>query len=252
MKVLIIEDERQTADRLEELVLKYDKTIRVLRKIASVEKTLAYFNQQEAVMPDLIFLDIHLEDDLGFRIFEELQLTIPVIFTTAFNEYALRAFKTYSIDYLLKPIDFEELCEAIDKFKNMFGHQNNLDRFEQFLENFNKSSYKDRFMVSVGTRLQSISVQEIAYFSYERKTTLVNTTDGKFYSMDYSLDKLLELLDPKQFFRINRSYVVSLSSIRSINQYPAGKLILELVPKTNSEVLVSIDRITSFKEWLGK
>lgn len=252
MKVLIIEDERQTADRLEGLILKYDKTIQILGKIASVEKTLAYFGQQEAVMPDLIFLDIHLEDDLGFRIFEELKLTIPIIFTTAFNEYALRAFKTYSIDYLLKPIDYDELCEAIDKFKNMFGHQNNRDRFDQFLENFSKSTYKDRFLVSVGTRLQSISLQEIAYFSYERKTTLVNTTDGKFYSMDYSLDKLLELLDPKQFFRINRSYVVSLSSIRSINQYPAGKLILELVPKTNSEVLVSIDRITSFKEWLGK
>lgn len=252
MKVLIIEDERQTADRLEDLILKYDKTIRILGKIASVEKTLVYFSQREAVMPDLIFLDIHLEDDLGFRIFEELKLTIPVIFTTAFNEYALRAFKTYSIDYLLKPIDYEELCEAIDKYKNMFGPQNNIDRFEQFLENFNKSNYKNRFMVSVGTRLQSISVPEIAYFSYERKTTLVNTTDGKFYSMDYSLDKLLELLDPKQFFRINRSYVVSLSSIRAINQYPTGKLILELVPKTQSEVIVSVDRITSFKEWLGK
>ena len=252
MNVLIIEDEGQTADRLENLLHRYDKTIRVLGKIPSVEKTLAYFDQPEMPLPDLIFLDIHLEDDLGFRILEEIKLTIPVIFTTAFSEYAMRAFKAFSIDYLLKPIDYQELCEAIEKFKTIVQPGINEDRIAQFLDNYHKPVYKERFMVSVGSQLQSIQVSEIAYFSYERKITLVNTKDGKYYSLDYSLDKLLELLDPKQFFRINRSYIVSLPSISSMNLYPLGKLIIELQPKARAEVVVSIDRITAFKEWLGK
>ncbi|SKB51738.1 LytR/AlgR family response regulator transcription factor [Dyadobacter psychrophilus] len=252
MKVLIIEDEGQTAERLENLIYRYDKTIRVIDKIPSVEKTLAYFAKNDAELPDLIFMDIHLEDDLGFRILEELKQTIPVIFTTAFNEYALRAFKTFSIDYLLKPIDYQELSDAIDKFKTIIKSTPPTDRFDQFLENYRQSTYKDRFMVTSGTRLQSISVAQIAYFSYERKTTLVNTADGKFYSLDYSLDKLLEMVDPRQFFRVNRTYVIAMSAIRSINQYPMGKMVVEIEPNPRNEVSVSIDRIPAFKEWLGK
>jgi len=252
MKVLIIEDEGQTADRLENLLHRYDKTIQILGKIPSVEKTLAYFDQPELPVPDLIFLDIHLEDDLGFRILEELKLTIPIIFTTAFSEYAIRAFKTFSIDYLLKPIDYQELCEAIEKFKTIVRPAITENKLAQFLDNYNKAVYKERFMVSVGSQLQSIPISEIAYFSYERKITLVNTKDGKYYSLDYSLDRLLELLDPKQFFRVNRSFVVSLPSISCMNLYPLGKLIIELQPKSRNEVVVSIDRITAFKEWLGK
>ncbi|MCF2492395.1 LytR/AlgR family response regulator transcription factor [Dyadobacter chenhuakuii] len=252
MKVLIIEDEGQTAERLENLIHRYDKTIRVLDKIGSVEKTLAYFAKQNAELPDLIFMDIHLEDDLGFRILEELKLTVPVIFTTAFNEYALRAFKTFSIDYLLKPIDYQELSEAIDKFKTIVKPTLPENRFARLLENYKESAYKERFMVTAGTRLQSIAVAQVAYFSYERKTTLLNTTDGKFYSLDYSLDKLVELLDPNRFFRVNRSQVISLHSIRSVNQHPMGKMVVEIEPTPRVEVTVSLDRIAAFKDWLGK
>jgi len=252
MNVLIIEDESQTADRLENLLARYDKKIQVLGKIPSVEKTLAYFAQTDNTVPDLIFLDIHLEDDLCFRILEELKLSIPIIFTTAFNEYALRAFKTFCIDYLLKPIDYQELCEAIDKFKTIIPATVRQDRFEQFLQHYNKSVFKERFMVSIGSRLLSIPVSDVAYFSYERKTTLLNTNEGKYYSLDYSMDKLLELLDPMQFFRVNRSFVISLASISAMNQYPPGKLLIELKPKARGEVAVSMDRIAAFKEWLGK
>ncbi|MCF2488619.1 LytTR family DNA-binding domain-containing protein [Dyadobacter sp. CY347] len=252
MKVLIIEDEGQTAERLENLIHRYDKTIRVLDKIPSVEKTMAYFGKQNADLPDLIFMDIHLEDDLGFRILEELKLTIPVIFTTAFNEYALRAFKTFSIDYLLKPIDYQELSDAIDKFKTIVKPALPKDRFDQFLENYKESTYKERFMVTAGTRLQSVAVSQVAYFSYERKTTLLNTLEGKFYSLDYSLDKLLEHLDPKQFFRVNRSHIVSLHAISSVNQQPMGKMVVEMEPAPRAEVIVSLDRIGAFKDWLGK
>jgi DNA-binding LytR/AlgR family response regulator len=252
MKVLIIEDESQTAKRLEELITRYDPETQLLGIIPSVHKALAYFAQPDTVKPDLMFLDIHLEDDLGFRILEDLQMKIPVIFTTAFDEYALQAFKTFSIDYLLKPIDYEELCKAIDKYKSIVFKEPEHARIDQFVNNYHKNKYKDRFMVSSGSRLKSIPVSDIAYFSYERKTTLVNTTDGKFYPLDYSLEKLLELLDPGQFFRVNRTHVISLTSIASINQYPLGKLLVELDPKARMEVSVSADRVTPFKIWLGK
>ncbi|WP_159466747.1 LytTR family DNA-binding domain-containing protein [Dyadobacter sp. 3J3] len=252
MKVLIIEDESQTAKRLEDLILRYDPTIRLLGIIPSVQKTLAYFDKPQAIMPDLLFMDIHLEDELSFRILEELKFVIPVIFTTAFDEYALRAFKNFSIDYLLKPIDFEELCEAIEKFKLIVSTELKTNRFDPLLESFSQAAYKDRFMVSSGTRLKSIPVTAVAYFSYERKNTLLNTSDGKYYSLDYSLDKLLEVIDPKLFFRVNRTHIVALTAIVNINQFPSGKLLVQLDPETRDEVFLSADRTSAFKAWLGK
>jgi DNA-binding LytR/AlgR family response regulator len=251
MNVLIVEDESQTAQRLADLLNRYDASIRVLAQLASVSKTLAYFRDPAAIIPDLLFLDIHLEDDLGFRILEELEITIPVIFTTAYNEYALRAFKNFSIDYLLKPIDYDELCEAIVKFRKVVpGVLPPV--YQRLIGSFPKQDYKERFLVSAGSRLQSIPVSDVAYFSYEQKAAFLNTISGQHLAIDYSLDALLGLIDPKLFFRINRSYIISLSAIRSIDIYAPGKLKVDLHPKSGQEVFVSTDRIPAFKEWLGR
>jgi DNA-binding LytR/AlgR family response regulator len=258
MNVLIIEDEKLTAQRLTTLLHRYDSTIRILAQLPSVTKTLQWFRENQSITPDLLFLDIHLEDDLGFRIIEELKLTTPVIFTTAYNEYMLQAFKVNSIDYLLKPIDAEELTAALDKFKLLWPAkpyprvENQLSSLLQFLEQSNPTNYKDRFMVSVGNKLRSIKTQDIAYFSFEDKITLLVTHEGLRLSVDYSIEKLAQLVDPHQFFRANRSFLVSLSAIHTVHAYSGGKLKLDLAPAPRQDVFVSGDRITGFKEWLGK
>ena len=256
MNVLIVEDEKRTAQRLENLLLRYDPTIRVLAQLPSVSKTVQWFNEAYHTPPDLIFLDIHLEDDLGFRIIEQLQLTLPVIFTTAYNQYTLQAFKANSIDYLLKPIDADELAAALNKFKKIYPIVPSplpaLESLAQLLIKNRPISYKDRFMITVGTKLRSINTSEIAYFSFEDKATFLTTHEGLRLAIDYSLDKLTQLLNPHDFFRINRSFLISLSAIHTAHAYSGGKLKLDLLPPHKQEVFVSGDRITDFKEWLGK
>ncbi len=256
MNVLIVEDEKLTASRLENLLLKYDSSIRVLAILPSVMETVSWFRNTANPKPDLIFLDIHLEDDLGFRIIEILNLTTPIIFTTAFNEYMLKAFKVNSIDYLLKPIDADELAAALQKFERIWGSATTpTPRFNEMLEFFEKnasSTYRDRFMVTVGTKLLIIKTTEIAYFQFEDKGTFLITHSGQRFALDYSLDKLMQLLDPHAFFRINRSFLIGLSSIKLVHMYTGSKLKIELVPSCKHEVFVSGDRISSFKEWLGK
>ncbi|MFN8345960.1 MAG: LytTR family DNA-binding domain-containing protein [Spirosomataceae bacterium] len=256
MNVLIVEDEKRTAQRLESLLLRYDPTIRVLAQLPSVNKTVQWFNEPHQTLPDLIFLDIHLEDDLGFRIIEQLQLTLPVIFTTAYNQYTLQAFKVNSIDYLLKPIDADELAAALNKFKKIYpltpSVVPNLESLAQWITKSQPVPYKDRFMVTVGSKLRSINTSEIAYFSFEDKATFLTTHEGLRLTVDYSLDKLTQLLDPHVFFRINRSFLVSLSAIHTAHAYSGGKLKLDLLPPHKQEIFVSGDRITDFKEWLGK
>lgn len=258
MNVLIVEDEKLTALRLESLLHQYDPTIRVLAHIPSVAKTIQWLKDTYATQPDLIFLDIHLEDDLGFRIIEQLQLTTPIIFTTAYSEYTLQAFKANSIDYLLKPIDADELAAALNKFKKI--HQNltvlpplpDVGVLTQLLTKNQPIVYKARFMVAIGAKLRSINTSEIAYFSFEDKATFLTTHQGLRLTIDYSLDKLSQLLNPHDFFRINRSFLISLSAIHTAHAYSGGKLKLDLLPAHKQEVFVSGDRITDFKEWLGK
>lgn len=256
MNVLIVEDEKLTALRLESLLHRYDPTIRVLAHIPSVNKTIKWLKDPYNTQPDLIFLDIHLEDDLGFRIIEQLQLSTPIIFTTAYNEYTLQAFKANSIDYLLKPVDADELAAALNKFKKIHQappfHFPEFEALKQLLTKSQTSTYKTRFMVSIGSKLRSINTSEIAYFSFEDKTTFLTTYEGLRLTIDYSLDKLTQLLNPHDFFRINRSFLISLSAIHTAHAYSGGKLKLELMPAHKQEVFVSGDRITDFKEWLGK
>ncbi|GAB3758768.1 LytR/AlgR family response regulator transcription factor [Spirosoma pomorum] len=257
MNVLIIEDENLTAKRLEGLLHKYDANINVLARIPSVAEAVAWFNTSSHPVVDLVFMDIHLEDDLGFSIFEQTNMKTPVIFTTAYDEYMIQAFKVNSIDYLLKPINYGDLVAAIEKYKSLkqqFGQASNPD-LETLLQLINKpksSEYKDRFMITVGTKIRSINTNDIAYFYLQDKVVFLVTNEGMHLPVDYSLDKLTQLLNPRQFFRISRQFLVSLPAIQTIHTFSAGKLKLDMQPKSRQDVFVSGDRITEFKEWLGK
>ncbi len=253
MNVVIVEDEKLTARRLSTLLNEYDPTIRVLAVLPSVAKGVAWF-ADASNQPDLLFLDIHLEDDSGFRLIERAGLTLPIIFTTAYDQYTLQAFKTNSIDYLLKPIDADELAQALDKFKRLRGSVAPAPDMTSLLQALKTtpSLYKERFMVTIGTKIRSIETTDIAYFYFEDKATWLTTRDGQHVSIEYSLDKLTTLLDPHRFFRVNRAFLVALDAIKTIHTYSGSKLKLDVQPATRQEVFVSGDRVTEFKEWLGK
>jgi len=252
MKVVIIEDEQLAARRLESMIQSYDPSIIILAKLESVEESVEWFRSN--AHPDLIFLDIHLEDDISFAIFEKVQVSSPIIFTTAFDEYAIRAFKLKSIDYLLKPIDQEQLNNAISKYKLWNGSQPEVVDLSKLYELINKRDikYRDRFSVSFGQKIKSFEMDEIAYFYSKEGLTFAVLTDQKHYPVDYSLDNLLNELNPTDFFRINRQYLVKHSSIKQVHIFPKSHLKLELSPKPVDDTFVSIDKVTAFKKWLGE
>ncbi len=251
MNVLIIEDEQLAARRLESMILSYDPTIKVLAKLESVEDSVRWFKTN--IHPDLIFLDIHLEDDLSFAIFEKVKVESPVIFTTAFDEYAIRAFKLKSIDYLLKPIVQEDLNNAIAKYNEWTGQKSSIDMSTLFeLINKKEVDYRQRFSVSYGQKIKSFNVSEIACFYSKEGMTYAVLNDTKHYPVDYSLDNLQNELNPKDFFRINRQYLINHSSIKQVHVFPKSHLKLEISPKLQEDIFVSIDKVTAFKKWLGE
>ena len=257
MNVVIIEDEDRTARQLERLLKKYDPTVHVLIQLPSVKKAVDWFSQPsngQSPQPDLVFMDIHLEDGLSFGIFEQFNLTLPIIFTTAYDEYMLKAFKVNSIDYLLKPVDYEELVAAIEKFRTMRSQPTlpDLNALMAFMQKPQPVSYKERFMVNIGTRIHSVEVADIAYFYSEEKATFLITKGGQLLPLEYSLDQLSSLLNPVQFFRVNRQFMVARNAIQMIHAYSAGKLKIDLQPVSRQEVFVSMSRLSEFKDWLGR
>ena len=215
MITLVIEDEKLAAERLIELVCKYDSRIEVIKVLDSVEKSVEWFNSNPH--PDLVFMDIQLADGLSFEIFEKTEVKCPVIFTTAFDEYTIRAFKVNSVDYLLKPVDYDELAAAIEKFRLNFGPKTKQE-FKPEVEIYDKlinqfvHPYKNRFVVKVGLHIRSIPVEEIDYFFICEKSTFICTKEGKNYAIDYYLDQLEKLVDPRLFFRINRKFIININS----------------------------------------
>jgi DNA-binding LytR/AlgR family response regulator len=249
MKTIIIEDEQLAARRLENLVKTIDPTIEIVAKLESVKESVEWFKTNP--QPDLIFLDIHLEDGLSFSIFEQVKVNSPIIFTTAFDEYAIKAFKLKSIDYLLKPIVQNDLEKAIAKFRDWGEKKQMIDVKELFrLVQGKTPNYRERFSVVVGQKLKSIDVKEINYFFSNSGITFVTMNPKGQYSLDISLDNLMEELDPKLFFRVNRQYVVSLQSIVNIHIFPKSRLKLELNPLVPEGVFVSLDKVVDFKKWV--
>lgn len=250
MRVIIIEDEELASKRLEGLILKADPNIKIEARLESVSEAVEWFGKNPG--PDLIFLDIHLEDDLSFAIFEKVKVKAPVIFTTAFDEYAIKAFKLKSIDYLLKPINQKELNEAIAKYKEWTqADKPQFDMSELYKLLQNKDvKYKERFSISFGQKIKTIETEKVAYFFSEGGLTFLVTTEKLEYPIDYSLDDLASQVDPRQFFRINRQYLVKLKSIKNVHVFPKSHLKLDLEPAAKAEVFVSIDKVSRFKDWL--
>ncbi|MBC6492786.1 LytR/AlgR family response regulator transcription factor [Flavihumibacter stibioxidans] len=251
MKVVIIEDEQLTANRLQAMLKKYDPEIEIQAILPSVSESVEWFKTNPD--PALIFMDIHLEDGQSFSIFEKINLDLPVIFTTAYDEYMVQAFKVNSVDYLMKPVNYDELARAIDKYKRVHA-QNKSGSIDQLLRSIHQkeNGYKERFMVSIGSKLKAFETDEINYFFSADKLTFLVTADNIRMPIDYSLDKLVMMLNPKEFFRINRQMMVRLSAIQNIHVFPKGRIKLDLIPEMKEEVMVSLDKITPFKEWLGK
>jgi DNA-binding LytR/AlgR family response regulator len=251
MKIIIIEDEKPAARLLQRKIEKLGYGITTL--LHSVEESLEWFQNNDH--PDLIFLDIQLSDGLSFEIFEKIDIKSAVIFTTAYDEYALRAFKLNSIDYLLKPIDEEELATAISKFANQFqaNSVSNLDfeAIKRMLVNPVSKEYRKRFSVKIGQQIKVIDVVEIECLYSENKGTYIHTSDNRDYLIDSSLEVVEAELDPKDFFRISRKYIIPLHSVKEIQLYSNSRLKISLPTYKADEVIVARERVSDFKEWLG-
>ena len=253
MKVIIIEDEAFAALRLKKMILEYNPEIQILAELESVAESVKWFKTNPE--PDLIFLDIHLEDDLSFAIFEQVNISSPVIFTTAFDEYAIKAFKLKSIDYLLKPIVHEELTAALKKYEQFSGlHKSQVDLQSLFnLLTNSEKKYRERFSISIGSRIKMVEISEVAYFFVMDKGVYLRTFKGNTYNVEFTLDKLEEMLKPDSLFRINRKYIVRNASISNVVAYSRSRVKLELEPRADDEyeTIVSIDRSAAFKKWLN-
>jgi DNA-binding LytR/AlgR family response regulator len=247
MKIVIIEDEFFSAEKLTFQLQKIDATIEILAVLTSVEGCLHWFRNNPE--PDLIFSDIQLEDKESFELFHQLPIEAPIIYTTAYNQYAIQAFKQNSVDYLLKPIDIEELRAALKKYEHQTYRmlkKSHLGRPEKPRE-----EYKERFLVKKGSGLAVIKINEIAYFKSEQKLSFLVTFDNIKYAIEPTLDQLTEQIDPKKFNRISRSRLISLDSIKKIYPHFNGRLKLELQPAEEEEVFVSRERVQAFKDWLN-
>lgn len=249
MNVLIIEDEKLAADKLESMLLETGPAIRVLAKLGSIRESVKWLFQNSA---DLIFLDIQLSDGISFSIFEQVAVSTPIIFTTAYDQYAIKAFELNSIAYLLKPIRKSDLAASMQKYRNLksaFG----ID-FGELLAQMqgNRPEFKKRFLIQIGEKIKKVEVKDVAYFYALDKGCYLRTHQGSNYPVDYTLDKLETLVDPSAFFRINRKYLVNMEAISNMVAWSRGRVKLELKPKADDEfdTVVSIERSADFKKWM--
>ncbi|MBN8678782.1 MAG: response regulator transcription factor [Chitinophagales bacterium] len=250
MKILIIEDEQPAARQLAKLLSELDGgNTQILETLDSVEAAVHWL--RTFTPPDLIFMDIQVADGLSFDIFKQVEVKSPVIFTTAFDQYAVRAFRVNAVDYLLKPVDPDELQLAIDKVMNKQKAVSvglELEALERF---FDKKEYKDRFLIKSGANFGFLQTADVAFFRSDNSITQAYTKQGKSPVVEHTLDELESLLNPKDFFRINRNMLVSLGAIQKISPYLNGRLVLETSPDLKSEVIVSREKVAEFKVWLG-
>lgn len=253
MNILIIEDEPLAATRIEKLVHEIQRDVIVLDKIDSIKRAVAWLKSNPS--PDLILLDIQLADGISFQIFEQCEVKSPVIFTTAYDAYALKAFKVNSIDYILKPVDKDELTIAFNKYKSL---TNGMSSPEKMIASIGYAmqmltkKYKERFVIKVGEHLKSVEVQDILFFFSLEKTTFAQTKDGRKHILDFTMEQLEGLLDPSRYFRINRKYFVGIDSIHDMISHVNSRLRLVLKTSDDADIIVARERVQEFKDWLDR
>ena len=247
MKIILIEDEKPAARLLKRRVEKLGYEITEM--LHSVEESVAWLKTNS--QPDLIFLDIQLSDGLSFEIFNQVDVSSAIIFTTAYDEYVLKAFKLNSVDYLLKPVDEEELKFSLEKFEKQHQPKSSFDLSEiKKLFTSQSESYKERFSVKIGTSIKIIESDNIECFFSENKASYIHTKENKNYLIDFSLDKVEEQMNPKKFFRINRSQIIQIDSIKEITIYSNSRLKIVLNTYNEQDMIVSREKVTDFKNWL--
>jgi len=251
IRTLIIEDEAPAAKRLEKLLKELEPSITILETLESVSSAIKWFKQHS--QPDLLMLDIQLADGLSFDIIKQVRINSFVIFTTAYDEYAIKAFELNSIDYLLKPVNKEKLKNSIEKYIRLHGEKSSID-IQAVIAAMDRGrkKYKLRFSVNVGTRIKSIETVNIAYFYSMDKNTFLCTKEKRHYPVDFALDKLEELIDPQYFFRINRKYTVNYHAIEKINVLSRSRIAIHTVPPTIEPLFVSAARTHEFRLWLDR
>lgn len=252
MDVLIIEDEKVASRRLEQLLTEIDPSIRVMTKCPTIRDSVVWLRSHS---PDLIFSDIQLSDGLSFQIFEQVKVSTPVIFITAYDQYAIKSFEVNSVDYLLKPIEKDKLSKAIEKYHSLKppGDNREIDHVslqKAFLER--EDLYKKRFMITVGPKVKVVDVDDIAYFHVQDKSVYIRTKANQNLAIDHSLDNLEEVLDPRLFFRINRKYIVHIHSIDSMYTLSKSRMKMTLSPPADGDIYISFNRSRSFKNWLNQ
>jgi two-component system, LytTR family, response regulator LytT len=260
MKVLIIEDEELAVKKLQKTLASVDATAEVVGVADSIRSSVSWLQQNPS--PDLILMDIELADGQSFEIFDKVDVKSTVIFTTSYDEYALKAFKVNSIDYLLKPIQKEDLHAALEKLKSiksLYGGNNssapslNVDNLvKELQQKLQPKEFRKRFLVKHAQKLVSVDVEEIAYFYSDGRLNFFKTNDNRKFVVDYTMDDLEDMLDPDQFFRISRAFYVSVNCIDQIHDYFGNRLLLNLKPAVDKEAIVSREKVTDFKKWMGK
>ena len=251
MKVVILEDEKLASSHLKNLLTSLDSNLEVCAVLDSVKSGIVWFLKHDE--PDLVFMDIQLGDGLSFEILEVIDLTCPIVFTTAFDEYALRAFKVNSVDYILKPVEKEDVKNALHKIEVL--RQANTPSQQEGIKSAGKmlsTPFKERFIVKLGEHIHSLETNRILYFYSVEKATFARYTDGNKFLLDYSLDAIMELVPPDRFFRINRKYIIAYESIEDIVQYSNSRLRISLLHSGDKDIIVSRERVQDFKKWLDK
>ncbi len=254
MKILIVEDEELAVKKLQKTLSGVDATAEVVGTTDSIRGCVEWLQANPS--PDLILMDIELCDGQSFEIFNLTEVKSPVIFTTSYDEFALKAFKVNSVDYLLKPIQKEELQAALNKFKKLAAENKadiNIDSLvKELQQKLQPKEFRKRFLVKHAQKLVSIEIDEIAYFYSDGRLNFFKTNDNRKFVVDYTMDELEDMLDPAKYFRISRSFYVSINSVEKIDEYFGNRLILGLHPSVDKEALVSREKVTDFKKWMGK
>ena len=254
MKVIIIEDEKPAVEKLERLLLECDPENYVVAKAGSIKKSIEIFNENDGDY-DLVFMDIQLTDGKSFEIFEHVSINKPVIFLTAYDQYAIEAFKVNGIDYLLKPLTLEALTTSLDKFERLKEQlkpqSDDLVSLAKTLSKYSAQSYKSRFMVKLGEHIRSVETTDVSLFYAEGRTAFLITKNRDKYVVDFKLESLEGLLDPARFFRVNRTFILNISSIKDVLVYSNSRLKITPVIDFDKEIIVSREKVGAFKDWFG-